>query len=382
MTDQLDETLDEELDEGLDVDPVDHLTSGELNDLVEADPSPGLLTYTGQDFDVSGLVRRLESEDILIPTFGHSDDRISSAGFQRAFVWRKPQMDRFIESILLGYPIPSIFLVRQGDRRYLVLDGHQRLRTLQRFAAGVHEDRTFSLKNVATRFKGLTYKSLPEDSRRLFDDTFIPATIVATDGSPESLEAVYQIFERLNSGGTQLTPHEVRVALFAGPLIDFAESLNSNEDWRTLYGPRSPRLRDQELVLRILALFLESETYHRPLKTFLNDFTGRHRALQDLDAADLRRRFTTAAKLLNVKVGRAYLRPGGQQLNAAFTDAVFVALMERLAPNHVIDQSGLEERLIGLAKNEDLVEPTTRATADEETVKARLAITREALSNA
>src|SRR6266851_3900621 len=143
-------------------------------------------------------------DDIMIPTFGHDDDRIVSAGFQRAFVWTRSQMDRFIETLLLGYPIPGIFLVKQQDRRYLVLDGQQRLRTLQHFYMGIHDGKEFALRNVGERFKGLTYKTLQEDQRRQIDNSYFQATIVDTDGSEESLEAIYQIFERLNSGGTQL----------------------------------------------------------------------------------------------------------------------------------------------------------------------------------
>src|SRR4051812_48431475 len=96
------------------------LTDEEAADLNEAEDAVLPVSYSGQDFDVNGLVRRLNSEDILVPTFGHQDARIASAGFQRSFVWNRPQMDRFIESLLLGYPIPGIFLVRQADRRYLV----------------------------------------------------------------------------------------------------------------------------------------------------------------------------------------------------------------------------------------------------------------------
>lgn len=247
MPGDVDETNNDADEPEVGLDEPGELTESEREDLLEAETVSGPVTYSGQDFDVAGLVRRLEQEDILIPTFGHEDDRITSAGFQRSFVWRRPQMDRFIESLLLGYPIPGIFLVRQPDRRYLVLDGQQRLRTLHAFVTGLHDRREFSLKNVAKQFEGLTYKALPEDLRRQLDDTFIQATIVTTDGSDESLEAIYGIFERLNSGGTQLTPHEIRVALFAGPFIDFLDRLNSCEAWRELYGKQSPRLRDQEL---------------------------------------------------------------------------------------------------------------------------------------
>ena len=200
--------------------PMD-LNEAEQEDLLEAESVTQQVTYSGQDFDVEGLVRRMNKDDILIPKFGHEDERITTAGFQRSFVWTRPQMDRFIESLLLGYPIPGIFLVRQADRRYLVLDGQQRLRTLQQFYKGEFAGREFSLNNVTDRLKGLTYQNLPEDERRLLDNTFFQTTIVDTDGSRESLEVVYQIFERLNSGGTQLTPHEIRVALYPGPFIDF-----------------------------------------------------------------------------------------------------------------------------------------------------------------
>ena len=170
----------------------------------------------------------MNKNDILVPTFGHDDDRIITAGFQRSFVWTRPQMDKFIESLLLGYPIPGIFLIRQADRRYLVLDGQQRLRTLQHFYKGEFGGREFWLSNVVEHLKGLTYKNLTEEQRRLLDNTFFQATVVDTDGSRDSLEVVYQIFERLNSGGTQLTPHEIRVALYAGPSIDFLERLNQD----------------------------------------------------------------------------------------------------------------------------------------------------------
>ena len=161
--------------------------------------------------------------------------------------------------------LPGIFLVRQADRRYLVLDGQQRLRTLQLFYNGEVAGREFSLNNVTDQLKGLTYKSLPEDERRQLDNTFFQATVVDTDGTRESLDVVYQIFERLNSGGTQLTPHEIRVALYAGPFIDFLERLNQDPNWRTVYGRQSPRLRDQNSFYE----FSRSTLWGRPIEGLL-----------------------------------------------------------------------------------------------------------------
>jgi hypothetical protein len=348
----------------------------------EPDPNPEPVTYSGTDFDVEGLVRRLNRGDIVIPTFGHGDETIELSGFQRRFVWHKPQMDRFVESLLLGYPIPGIFLVLQADKRYLVLDGQQRLRTLQRFYDGTHAGKVFALDDVGDRFKGLTYKTLPDDLRRTLDNTFIQATVVRTDGSAPSLDAVYQVFERLNSGGTLLTAHEIRVALYAGPFIDFLTKLNRAKTWRSLYGTESIRLRDQELVLRALALYVSPGTYKRPLKKYLNDFVAAHRYVEDLDIQVLRSRFEDATALLLEAGGAATLRRGGAQVNAALTEAILVGLMRRLDTPPKPKAARVATAVTRFSNDPDIESTISRATADEESVRKRLAAATKALAAA
>jgi hypothetical protein len=164
------------------------LIESDYSELDDPAPSPQQISYSGSDFDVEGLVRRLNRGDIIIPTFGHHDPTVEAAGFQRNFVWRRAQMDKFIESLLLGFPVPGIVLVQQADKRYLVLDGQQRLRTLSSFYKGLHAGHVFSLKNVAADYEGLTYETLGEAQRRTLDNTFIQAIIVKTDGSSSSLD--------------------------------------------------------------------------------------------------------------------------------------------------------------------------------------------------
>jgi hypothetical protein len=352
-------------------DEVELLTEEEEEDLTAAEHETQQVVYSGQDFDVAGLVGRLVRSDVLIPTFGHDDPRIVTKGFQRSFVWTRRQMDRFVESLLLGYPIPGIFLVRQADKRYLVLDGQQRLSTLRAFVEGVHDGKEFSLKNVADKFVGLTYKKLSGELRRAFDDTFIQATIVSSDGSSYSLESIYKIFERLNSGGTQLTPHEIRVALYAGPLIDFIEILNSGVEWRTLYGKRSKRLRDQELVLRIVALYSSAVTYARPLKTFLNRFAGEHRDLKKLNKELVSAHFQEAIQILE-PIGPSAFRHGSGQVNAALAEVTTVGLMRRLDAGGLPDVSRVRVAIATLAEDKAFIFAIGRATADEEQLRTRL----------
>lgn len=314
---------------------------------------------------------------MLVPQFGHNDDRIGTAGFQRNFVWTKPQMDRFIESILLGYPIPSILLVRQPDQRYLILDGQQRLRTLERFLEGSHQDRSFVLRNVSDDFKGLSYATLDESQRRSVDNTYIQATIVDTDGSPESQEAIYQIFERLNSGGTQLTAHEIRVALYAGPLIDLMHGLNQDQNWRRVYGLPSPRLRDQELVLRIIALYCDAQSYARPLKRFLNHFTAVNRDAATQTISDAAERFLQAARLVASGPGDEAMRRRSNRINVAQADAIFVALMHELDRRDI--SASQVSRAVDAIRNDTALDSVmTSGTSAEEAVQARLEGARKA----
>ncbi|MDQ0726051.1 DUF262 domain-containing protein [Microbacterium sp. W4I20] len=350
------------------------LTDEELDAVLESEGEAEAVTYQGTDFDAEGLVRRLDRKDIVIPSFGHGDDEVELASFQRSFVWTRPQMDRFIESLLLGFPVPGIMLVQQSDKRYLVLDGQQRLRTLQAFYNGIHRQREFALENVAEEFRGLTYKTLLPAQKRVLDNSFIQATIVKTDGTAESRESVYQIFERLNSGGTQLTPHEIRIALYPGQFVDFLGELNGIDSWRNIYGSVSPRVRDHELLLRVVALYVSSEEYFRPLKRFLNTFLGRHRTLDKLSADDIRHHFTKAINALDEAGARDYLRPPRARLNVATFDAVMVGAMRRVAASGVITAQEVEAALDLLREDAEFADATSTQTDTEENVRNRLRI--------
>jgi hypothetical protein len=361
------ESLEDDLDESLE------------EESQEVIPELEPLSYFGTDFDVHGLVRRLNAGDIIVPRFDPVVDSGSDvAGFQRKFVWKKTQMDRFVESLLLGFPIPGIFLVQQADRSLLVLDGQQRLTTLQRFYAGyVEPGKTFVLENVAEDYKGLTYETLDDELRRTLDNTFIHATVVKYNPVLGGDESVYTLFERLNTGGTNLYPQEIRVALYNGRLVELLRELNSFAAWRAIYGAPSERLKDQELILRFLAFYVGEGEYHRPLKVFLNEFLSKHRNLEDLDADRLRGIFEDTCTLADEVLGRSTLRPDSQ-INAAFADAMLVGLARRLASAPITDKSAIATARDDLLANADFISAIARATADEERVFRRLSLSRAA----
>lgn len=356
----------------------------DVNETAETLEETVPLSYFGTDFDVHGLVRRLNEDEIVIPSFDPASDTGSAVeGFQRRFVWKKYQMDRFIESLLLGYPVPGIFLVQQPNKQLLVLDGQQRLRTLQQFYAGtLDKGAAFRLEHVSDALRGLTYNELDPVDRRTLDNTFIHAIVVKYDPEAGGVSNVYQLFERLNTGGTNLYPQEIRVALYHGELVKLVRELNENADWRLLYGRRSDRLKDQELILRFLAFYFESENYRRPLKGFLNMFLDMHQDLEGIGATEASEVFAGSCSLLARAIGQRAFRVGGSgQVNAALVDSVLFGVAKRLERRPVEDLAGFETAYDGLLADEEFLSAIGRATADEDRVRLRLTKARAAFAS-
>jgi len=352
----------------------------DLDEVNEIIPSVFSITSYGADYPVDALVKRMGDEgssgtDIVIPRFNiEPEDGQSTSGFQRSFVWGKTQADRFIESLLLGLPVPGIFLVKEANGKLLVLDGQQRLVTLMNFYGGVFRGVEFKLENVQERWRGKTYKTLDVNDRRRLDDSIIHATIVRQDEPDEEQSSVYLIFERLNSGGTILQPQEIRVALYHGKLAGLLSELNENPAWRSLYGKKSTRLKDIELILRFFALYYYGNQYNRPMKGFLNRYMSANKSLERQTKEDLTQVFIPLVELISSALGSRAFRPS-RALNAAVCDSVMVGLAKRLARDGTcehIDRVKLKAAYDGLLADAAYRDSITRATANEDSVSYRL----------
>lgn len=349
--------------------------------------SESSLNYFGADFDVQGLVRRLDDEDIVIPRFSpNSSEGTSLAGFQRSRVWDKKKMEQFVESLLLGWPIPSIFLVEEPDHRHLVLDGQQRLTTLKYFLEGKYPDgKPFVLDNVAKHLKGATWETLERESKRRFRNTFIQAIVIQPVGD-DGPDSVYRLFGRLNSGGVALTAQEIRVAMYLGPAVELIRDLNSNSAWRAMFGPPNLRLKDHELILRGLAMFEllaqndrdsidgvvnDQFAYRPPMSEFLNSYLKRHRDLSGINSEDVSRHFSRAVEVLHAALQRDGLRFNGR-INAAYVDSVVSSLMLLSARSELPSSSSVTRSINALRDNREYAEFVTRSTSHRENVLGRL----------
>jgi len=344
----------------------------DIDESADVIPFNYTVTAYGADPQVDGLVKRVREGDIFIPLFSQAGETTDGiAYFQREYIWKKPQADRFIESLLLGLPVPGIFLVKEESGKHLVLDGHQRLQTLLRFFSNDWEGEPFLLESVQERFQGLTYSTLdPADKRRL-DDSIMHATIVRQDEPSADHSSIYLIFERLNSGGTSLQPQEIRVALYHGRFVTLLTSLNDYSSWRILVGKRSPRLKDIELIVRFFALLETQAKYARPMKQFLNNYMATRRNIAPRVADEFTNIFARTCDAIVNAIGKKAFKPQAA-VNAALVDALLVGLGRRIRESGPPSPTGLRSAYERLLRKPVFVNAISKATADEESVKQRL----------
>jgi hypothetical protein len=228
----------------------------------------------GADFSFRELMSMYEDGDLVKPEL------------QRKYVWGKPEASRFIDSILLGLPIPSIFLAKTDNNKMLIVDGYQRLMTVYDYMRGIWsgDEKTFKLSNIPDkindRWKGNAFTELSEAEQRKIKTTTIHAIIFEQKTPKNDDTSLFQIFERINTSGKTLMPQEIRNCVYQGKLNSLLFALNINENWRTLYGRQQEdsRMRDLEFILRFLGLRSEKiRTYPKSaisLKKYLNEFMG------------------------------------------------------------------------------------------------------------
>ena len=319
------------------------------------------------DFTVRVMYEKWESGQLVIPDY------------QRRYVWNLPQASRLIESFLLGLPIPQVFLYREhsGPELYVV-DGHQRLATIAHFYRGLFSNgRAFRLRGVSPAWDGKTYSELSENDRLTLDDSTL-RSIVIRQIQPNDNSSVYQIFERLNTGGTQLNPMEIRRAIFRRGANALLDRLNENPDWRALIGmlKPDPRFRDVEIALRVVALSKDWREYSKPMKGFISAYM---RHLDEADEEQTRRleeQFSKACSFVRAELGDKpfHLR---QRLNLAALDAVMacsVELVDSLKP-------GISSAYEKLKADKTFNEMVTHNTSDASVVQERFQLTHSAFTS-
>lgn len=236
------------------------------------------------------------------------------------------------------------------------------------------------MKNVRSDFLGKTYEMLKDEDRRQLDDSILHATIIQQISPEDDDSSIYHIFERLNTGGTKLQPQEIRASIYHGEFIHLLSELNDFEPWRNIYGPKNRRGKDQELILRFLALYFMGHEYQKPLNEFLNAFTNLHRNLEHPQSSELANVFKTSISIANQSVGKSAFR-SKRVMNAAVFDSMLVGIAKRLekGPIHNIERvRDIHDELLRDPAYEFLY---TSSTTDEKNVESRIQLATEAFAD-
>lgn len=273
--------------------------------------------------------------------------------FQRRSAWSDKKQSFFIESLILGLPIPQLILAEDPARKgaFIVIDGKQRLLAIRRFASNDEGDgfKPLKLNGLTERndlnrksYRDLTESALHDQDRAAFDNSTI-RTVVIRNWKQEAY--LWEVFLRINTGSVQLSPQELRQALHPGPFSKFVDEYSADsEGLRNALNLESPdfRMRDAEILLRYLAYRNFAEEYRGNLKQFLDETTRRFNESWDVEEAKIREQVADmehAFSFTEAVFGKKdYLRKwNGEQFEARKNRAVFDIMIHWFSDRNLRD---------------------------------------------
>lgn len=226
---------------------------------------------SGNDWTSETILNQINKNNIIL-----------NPAFQRRDAWDKTRKSKFIESLILGLPVPQLVLAESKERRgaYIVLDGKQRLLSIRQFAASKEDTIYNQLKltgiDIRKDLRGKSLDSLKSEAG-LYDDLSSfenqPIRTVVIKNWPNE-NFLYHVFLRLNTGSVSLSPQELRQALHPGKFVEYVDiESGKSAALREILKLKKPdfRMRDAELLVRYFAFSNYIAEYSGVLKKFLDD---------------------------------------------------------------------------------------------------------------
>ena len=347
------------------------------------------------DFNTKTLVDFIDSSVVTIP------------GFQRNYVWDIKRASRLIESLVVGLPVPQVFLYERARDEFVLIDGQQRLMSIYYFVKGrfpkkakrpelrltsaersnvgaelLADDQYFNdfqlnlpeaVPGQTNRLHKLRYSDLSDAERTAFDLRTI-RHIIVRQMHPENDDAMYEIFNRLNSGGMNLTPQEIRRCAYDSKFYDMLYETNVQSEWRDLVGRQVPdiHMRDVEILLRGFAMLINGDSYRPSMVKFLNQFSKDAKAFDVSRLEQLARLLDSFLDSCSGLSGNAFHNTQGRFSPTIF-ESVFVAACEHpYKLGQLVEGKISESSLSALKEDDEFKSATQSRTADSTNVGIRL----------
>jgi hypothetical protein len=362
------------------------------------------ITQSPNDFNVKTIFDYIERGVIAIPAF------------QRNYVWDVRKASALIESLILGLPIPQIFLYQEKSDRFIVVDGQQRLMSLYYFLkrrfphmnkrpqirriveeeGGTLPERiladnayfsNFDLKlpsrlnGPANPYAGKNYATLAEAQTTL-DLRTIRSVVIRQNEPDNDDSSIYEIFSRLNTSGMVLTGQEIRTALYHSEFFRMLDRINVDPTWRGLVGLPEPDLhfKDLESLLRGMAMLQRGDLYRPSMRRFLNMYSRECRTMSVADSTYLETLFREFVSKIHAADSKAFLG-GTRRFNISIFEAVFAAVCSGAASAKNLEIAPISaEKISALKADPEFMKASQARTAGKREVAMRLGKAREYLT--
>ncbi|RRQ21118.1 DUF262 domain-containing protein [Thiohalobacter thiocyanaticus] len=323
------------------------------------------------------------SADRLDMSFGelmnmYSNELVIDPEFQRLFRWDLEQRSRFIESLLLGIPIPSIFVAEDTDGRWEIVDGLQRLSTILSFFGMLKHTPekngwTLMAGDVVESLEGLGISDLPIKYQLNIKRSVCRIEVVKWDSN---YDMRYELFNRLNTGGSPLTDQEIRNCIFRGISVEFTnliKHLSSKDDFIELVQPtqkQQDELYLDELVLRFFSLFQNHENVNKNLSEHMTEYMK----MATKDEVDYEGKVEVFNRVVEIvsSLGRSALSGRNGQFSTSLYDGIFNGVAGNIEYFEQSDRSKLQEKVEALKDDEEFKKVSGVASNYKERVKKRI----------
>jgi len=321
-----------------------------------------LITET-YDFTVSTIQDYIKNGHIAIPNF------------QRAYVWNRAQASRLIESLIIQCPIPVVYLSQNTDETLSVIDGNQRLTSINLFL-----NNEFPLIGLATypELEGLTYEELDPRFQRHIINRTIRCIAILKETHPQ---IKFDVFERLNTGSVKLNAQELRHGIYTSKLMTKVENLAQKSLFKKLTSTSNDkRMKGDEIVLRYFTLLEKLDSYEKPMSVFLNKYAEENRGMTDEKINRLSKNFEKNLNKCHLLYGDFSFKTFDKtkkrlKANTALFDAQMIS-MDKINPSleqlEGINKDDVLNKLLKLFDKEDFYNTITKATTDKKVVTKRI----------
>ena len=253
--------------------------------------------------------------------------------FQRNFVWKPITQTIFVDSLCKGLPIPSIFIsLDSSTGRRIVIDGLQRISTIVKF----FENSKWRLnkssdidENISGKSVAVIKQKFPNLYQRVENAT-IPVITIRSDFTMQgSMDGLFNIFHRLNTGGQKLNNQEIRNCIYSGKFNDMLKKIAKSEQWVNIMGTTNhiDRLEDEEILLRTFVFLDRLDDYTGNLSKFLNHYMLDKKDITDVELEDKRDILTSTLYFLYENIDN---RETVSQMGKTVKEALLVGVSKNI----------------------------------------------------